>query len=74
MANFGTLLVRRIVLVVVSLIVGILGNLFAVYVILGTVPSDYGTVYNVFTALSIALGVAVWLDHDRVLNTKILPH
>lgn len=74
MANFGTLLVRRIVLVVVSLVIGIAGNLFSVYVILGTVPSDYGTVYNVLTALSIALGVAVWLDHEKVLNTQILPH
>ncbi len=68
------LLVRRIILFVASLAAGIIGTCLSVWYILGTTLSDYGNVYIFFTVLSIACGVAIWLDHERVLNTKVLPH
>lgn len=74
MSEFGTVTIRRIVLVVISFVVGFLGTVASVRFILGTTMSDYGPVYIFFTILSIACGVAIWLDHEKVLNTKILPH
>lgn len=74
MSEFGTITLRRIILVVVSLAIGIIGCVLSVWYILGTTMSDYGNVYIFFTIASIACGTAVWLDHERVLNTQILPH
>ena len=70
----SSLLVRRIILIIISLAVGWVGCFAAINFILDTTWADYGTIYIVMTILSIALGTAVWLDHEKVLNTKILPH
>ncbi len=70
----SSLLIRRIINAVISFAVGVFGCYISVYFILGTTWGDYGNVYIFFTVLSIACGVGIWLDHERVLNTKILPH
>ena len=72
--NDSGLLVRRIINFVISMVTGVLGCIGSVRFILGTTMSDYGAIYIIFTILSIAAGVAIWLDHEKVLNTKILPH
>jgi NO-binding membrane sensor protein with MHYT domain len=74
MSEFGSITLRRIILVATSLVVGIIGCYISVWYILGTTMSDYGPVYIFFTIGSIACGVAIWLDHEKVLNTQILPH
>ena len=66
--------IRRIANIVISLVVGYVGTYLSVRFILQTVMADYGTVYVIFTILSIACAVGIWLDHERVLNSKILPH
>lgn len=68
------MLVRRILLIIISLIFGWVGMSLSVWYILGTTLADYGTVYIVFTVLSLALFLAIWLDHENVFNTEILPH
>ncbi len=65
---------RRMINAVVSLIFGWIGMCLSVWNILGTTLADYGTVYIVFTVLSLAAFLAIWLDHERVLDTQILPH
>lgn len=69
-----SLLARRLILTAISLVVGVIGCYLAITFVLGTTWADYGTIYIVMTILSIALGTAVWLDHEKALNTKILPH
>ncbi len=66
--------VRRLINIVISLAIGFAGTYLSVHYILNTVMDDYGTVYIVMTILSIACAVGVWLDHERLLNSKILPH
>ncbi|MGB1249561.1 MAG: hypothetical protein ACPG8W_02945 [Candidatus Promineifilaceae bacterium] len=68
------MIVRRIINAAISFVIGWIGMALSVAQILGTTLPDYGTVYIVFTVLSIAAGVAIWLDHENVLDTKILPH
>lgn len=70
----ASLWIRRIILTVISTVVGFLMTYAAVVFVLGTTMSDYGVTYIFFTTLTAGLGVAIWLDHERVLNTKILPH
>ncbi len=74
MSEFGTLTIRRIIVAAISLAAGIIGCLISVWYILNTTMADYGNVYIFFTIGSIACGVAIWLDHEKVFNTKILPH
>lgn len=72
----NNLTVRRIALVLISLVIGFLITWIEVSIIpqpigLGTTLEDYGTVYTILTILSIAIGIGVWLD--LWLKTEILP-
>lgn len=68
-----SLLVKRILLVVLSLVAGFLLTVAAVYLpfIADTNLEEYGTIYTFFTTLSLAIVVAIWLD--KFMDTKILP-
>ena len=68
------MMLRRLINAIVSLAFGWVGTLFSVWYVLGTTMPDYGTVYIVFTVLSLAAFLAIWLDHENVLDTQILPH
>jgi hypothetical protein len=65
------LTIKRIILIVISLLVGYGVTLLIVKFVLQTVPSDYGTTYMVLTALSIAAALAIWLD--KFMKTEFLP-
>lgn len=64
------MLVKRLILTVVSIGFGVLTTILIV-ILIGTTPSEYGLVYFTFTALSLAIALAVWLD--KFMETNILP-
>lgn len=64
------MLVKRLSLVVISLVVGFVLT-WAIAVGIGTNLEEYGGVYTFFTALSLACALGVWLD--KFMDTKILP-
>jgi uncharacterized membrane protein len=66
------LTIKRIVLIVISLLVGYGATLLIVRFILDTVPSDYGLNYMVLTTVSIAAALAIWLD--KFMKTEFLPN
>ena len=68
------LVFRRILNAAISFVFGCVGTALSVWYILGTTLADYGALYIVFTVLSLALFLAIWLDHENVLDTQILPH
>lgn len=72
----SNLLVKRLVLVAISLVVGVAVTFVVVTIIpppfgLGTTLGDYGLDYTIYTILSVALGTAVLLD--KFMKTEILP-
>ena len=64
------MLVKRILLVVISVTFGVLVTLGIVNLI-GTTPSEYGAAYFTFTSLSLAIFLGIWLD--KFMATEILP-
>ena len=64
------MLVKRILLVIISLGFGVVAT-FGIVLAIGTTPQVYGTIYFTFTALALAIALAIWLD--KFLGTKILP-
>ncbi len=64
------MLVKRLILIVVSLAFGIGATAGITYAI-GTNPAEYGFIYFLFTALSLAVAVAIWLD--KFMETRFLP-
>lgn len=64
------MLVKRLILAVISLVFGVVATLLIVWGI-DTTPAEYGTIYFIFTALSLALALAIWLD--KFMATEILP-
>lgn len=66
-----SLTIKRILLAIISLIIGFGATYLIVVFILNTVMSDYGTVYVVLTGLSIACAVGIWLD--KFMKTELLP-
>ncbi|MCO5182662.1 MAG: hypothetical protein M9928_00790 [Anaerolineae bacterium] len=67
-----SLTIKRIILAIISLVVGFVATYLIVIFILDTVLSDYGTVYVVLTVLSIASAVGIWLD--KFMKTELLPN
>lgn len=69
----SNLWMKRIVLGIISLLIGFVVTWAAVTApfILNTTLSDYGTVYVVFTILSVACAAGIWLD--KFMGTDILP-
>lgn len=75
------MLIKRLALVVISLIIGFLITVFVVTVdmtvgpfhiiIAGTTLEQYGIWYTSFTVLAIACAAGVWLD--KFMSTEILP-
>ena len=64
------MLVKRLILALVSLAFGALATTGIVFAI-GSNPAEYGFVYFLFTALSLACALAIWLD--KFMQTNILP-
>lgn len=64
------MLVKRLILVVISLAFGVGATTLIVYSV-GTNPAEYGPIYFTFTALSLGLALAIWLD--KFMGTEILP-
>lgn len=64
------MLVKRLILVGISLIVGIVVT-FLITLMIGTNPTEYGSLYFFFTSMSLALALAIWLD--KFMGTEILP-
>jgi len=70
-----SLIIRRILLVILSIAAGI-GGLLLVWVFLnlvynaGVTYQRYGPAYSFFTALCIGIAAGVWLDY--FMGTKIL--
>ena len=64
------MLLKRLLLAAISIAVGA-GLTTAIVFLVGTTPAEYGFIYFFFTALSLALAIAIWLD--KFMNTEILP-
>ncbi len=63
--------VKRLVLALISVGLGVLISLGIVKFVLDTIVSHYGNMYFLFTVLFLALAIGVWLD--KFMDTKILP-
>lgn len=71
------LLPKRIALVVISVVTAYIITFLEVTTIpipigLETTMEDYGPTYTFFTVLTLACGIAIWLD--LFMKTEILPH
>jgi hypothetical protein len=64
------MLVKRILLVIISLAFGVLVT-FGIVLAIGTTPQIYGLIYFSFTALALAIALGIWLD--KFMGTEILP-
>jgi hypothetical protein len=64
------MLVKRLILATISIGVG-LGLTILITMLIGTTPAEYGAVYMIFTTLSLAVAVGIWLD--KFMGTNILP-
>ncbi len=64
------MLVKRILLIIISLAFGVLATL-GIVLLIGTTPAVYGSAYFFFTALALAIALGIWLD--RFMGTQILP-
>jgi predicted RND superfamily exporter protein len=64
------MLVKRILLVIISLAFGVLAT-FGIVIAIGTTPQVYGFLYFTFTALALAIALGIWLD--KFMGTEILP-
>lgn len=64
------MLVKRLILAAISIGVG-LGLTILITMLIGTTPAEYGAVYMIFTTLSLAVAVGIWLD--KFMGTNILP-
>ena len=65
------MLLKRLLLAVISLVVGFLVTFLVVRFIGDTTIAEYGPLYTFFTALSIACALGIWLD--KFMGTEILP-
>jgi hypothetical protein len=64
------MLLKRIILIVISLVFGGLVTA-GITLAVGTTPAEYGAGYFFFTALSLAVFLAIWLD--KFMGTELLP-
>jgi hypothetical protein len=62
--------IRRLILVAVSLGIGFALTVL-ITMLIGTTPAEYGAIYMIFTTLSLAVAIGIWLD--LLLKTNILP-
>jgi hypothetical protein len=64
------MLVKRLVLAAISIGVGF-GLTILITMLIGTTPAEYGAIYMIFTTLSLAVALGIWLD--KFMGTQILP-
>jgi hypothetical protein len=65
------MLVKRLLLIVISLAVGAAVTLGLVMLVLNTSVQEYGGFYFFMTAFFLACAVGIWLD--KFLETDLLP-
>ena len=65
------MLLKRIVLIIISLVLGALITTGIVIFVLSTTVGEYGTFYFTMTAFFIACAIGIWLD--KFMDTKLLP-
>ncbi len=65
------MLLKRIVLFIISLVLGALITTGIVIFVLNTTVGEYGTFYFSMTAFFIACAIGIWLD--KFMDTKLLP-
>ena len=63
--------VKRFVLALISVAVGVIVTQLIVVFVLDTIASHYGTMYYALTVLFIAIALGIWLD--KFMGTDILP-
>ncbi len=64
------MLVKRLILAAISIAVGF-GLTVLITMLIGTTPAEYGAIYMIFTTLSLAVALGIWLD--KFMGTNILP-
>ena len=64
------MLFKRLILVVISLAFGIIVT-FAITILIGTTPAEYGFGYFSLTSIALAFAIGFWLD--KFMGTKLLP-
>ncbi len=64
------MLVKRLILAAISIAFGV-GVTYAIVILIGTTPAEYGPLYFGFTALSLAVFLGIWLD--KFMGTELLP-
>lgn len=65
------MLVKRLLLFIISLVLGALITTGIVIFVLNTTVGEYGTFYFVMTAFFIACAIGIWLD--KFMDTRLLP-
>lgn len=65
------MLVKRILVIVISLVVGSIITVGLVRFVLETSVAEYGTFYFSMTAFFLACAIGIWLD--KFLDTNFLP-
>jgi hypothetical protein len=64
------MLLKRLILAAISIGVGF-GLTVLITLLIGTTPAEYGAVYMIFTTLSLAVALGIWLD--KFMGTNLLP-
>lgn len=64
------MLIKRLILIAIALGVGF-GLTVLITILIGTSPAEYGLLYMVFTTLSLAVALGIWLD--KFMGTNFLP-
>jgi len=62
--------VKRLILVLISLAVGVVATEAIVVIVLDTIRTWYGGMYYFFTVMFIAIALGIWLD--KFMGTEIL--
>lgn len=65
------MLVKRIMVIVISLVVGAVVTVGILRFILGTTVAEYGTLYFILTTFFLGCALGIWLD--KFLETEFLP-
>lgn len=65
------MLVKRILVIVISLIVGAVVTVGLVRFVMDTTVAEYGALYFILTAFFLGCAVGIWLD--KYMGTDLLP-
>lgn len=65
------MLVKRLLVIVISLVVGAIVTVGLVRFVLETTVAEYGTFYFAMTAFFLGCALGIWLD--KFLGTEFLP-